>query len=466
MSSLRRGVALIVFAPFVAIVVRPLSAVLLSYELLPRCSRRCFFSPRRRSKLSVESSGYCSWKLEALREMEKNEIEAALETSRKSLAANVLSSASQMSDPSKSFPEKEEVMELARKVFKDGRDVDLEDQVISDQFQIGYSSSRSSHFRSIPDCRYFSFMCVSITGLKTCMTSGYSYIEGIEHLLLSLKQNNYEMHAFTNYPICLLQNVYTLYKVTLFKNPVADLSLFQLKMGICNQDAIKQLQSMMENVNEQQKITFQNMHQGYPYEIGVISYVVINYTEIAPKNLRGGLATTNQENTIAYWRKFVAEYYSPRAKEWWCLSLYNNVGHHALEATFEVLPRLNDIKFGSGVIDELLFLELPREQRFPCVKIFGKQRGFTSDVKIKSISIVGGADGTSPAKMRAFINRDGIDFSDAQSMQAIQLGVLKKAGSPIQHVIQVVRKNDPLGRDVELFRRHYYAPGQVGPASK
>ncbi|XP_072075460.1 uncharacterized protein [Arachis hypogaea] len=214
MSSLRRGVALIVFAPFVAIVVRPLSAVLLSYELLPRCSRRCFFSPRRRSKPSVESSGYCSWKFEALREeelkilkldrdkMEKNEIEAALETSRKSLAANVLSSASQMSDPSKSFPEKEEVMELARKVFKDGRDVDLEDQVISDQFQIGYSSSRSSHFRSIPDCRYFSFICVSITGLKTCMTSGYSYIEGIEHLLLSLKQNNYEMHAFTNYPIC------------------------------------------------------------------------------------------------------------------------------------------------------------------------------------------------------------------------------------------------------------------------
>ncbi|XP_057757008.1 flavin mononucleotide hydrolase 1, chloroplatic [Arachis stenosperma] len=55
-------------------------------------------------------------------------------------------------------------MELARKFFKDGRDVDLE-------------------------------------GLKTCMTSGYSYIEGIEHLLLSLKQNNYEMHAFTNYPI-------------------------------------------------------------------------------------------------------------------------------------------------------------------------------------------------------------------------------------------------------------------------
>ncbi|GMN35959.1 hypothetical protein TIFTF001_005646 [Ficus carica] len=45
---------------------------------------------------------------------------------------------------------------------------------------------------------------------------------------------------------------------------------------------------------------------------------------------------------------------------------------------------------------------------------------FTSDVKIKGISIVGGTDGTSPSKMRAFINRDGIDFSDAQSMQAVQ----------------------------------------------
>ena len=39
---------------------------------------------------------------------------------------------------------------------------------------------------------------------------------------------------------------------------------------------------------------------------------------------------------------------------WWMLT----------EATFEVLPRLNEIKFGSGVIDELLFLDLPRECRF------------------------------------------------------------------------------------------------------
>lgn len=35
------------------------------------------------------------------------------------------------------------------------------------------------------------------------------------------------------------------------------------------------------------------------------------------------------------------------------------------EATFEVLPRLNEIEFGSGVVDDLLFLDLPKEYRFP-----------------------------------------------------------------------------------------------------
>nr|XP_029148837.1 uncharacterized protein LOC114925379 [Arachis hypogaea] len=45
------SVSLIAFAPFVAIVVRVLSTVLLSYELLLRRSRRCFFSPRWKRRL-------------------------------------------------------------------------------------------------------------------------------------------------------------------------------------------------------------------------------------------------------------------------------------------------------------------------------------------------------------------------------------------------------------------------------
>lgn len=54
--------------------------------------------------------------------------------------------------------------ELAKKFFKDGRHLDVE-------------------------------------GLKNCMRRGYSYLDGIEELLHTLKLNNYEMHAFTNYPV-------------------------------------------------------------------------------------------------------------------------------------------------------------------------------------------------------------------------------------------------------------------------
>lgn len=46
-------------------------------------------------------------------------------------------------------------------------------------------------------------------------------------------------------------------------------------------------------------------------------------------------------------------------------ALYNPFHVMVSEASFEVLPRLNEIKFGSGVIDELLFLDSPREWRFP-----------------------------------------------------------------------------------------------------
>lgn len=33
-------------------------------------------------------------------------------------------------------------------------------------------------------------------------------------------------------------------------------------------------------------------------------------------------------------------------------------------------------------------------------------------------------------------------------------------------MLQVVREHDPLGRDVELFRRHLYTSAKVGPTSK
>ncbi|KAG7590902.1 HAD-like superfamily [Arabidopsis suecica] len=54
--------------------------------------------------------------------------------------------------------------ELARKFFIDGRDFDLE-------------------------------------GLKECMRSGYSYLVGMQELLHTLAAHDFEIHAFTNYPI-------------------------------------------------------------------------------------------------------------------------------------------------------------------------------------------------------------------------------------------------------------------------
>lgn len=95
------------------------------------------------------------------------------------------------------------------------------------------------------------------------------------------------------------------------------------------------------------------------------------------------------DNSITYWRKFVAEYYAPRAKKRWCLSLYDGVGERSLgvfsqlameawrcdlcgsnsgkgfESNFEILPRLYKTYFESGVLDELLFLDLPHEYILP-----------------------------------------------------------------------------------------------------
>mmetsp|Transcript_41219 Transcript_41219/g.78733 ORF Transcript_41219/g.78733 Transcript_41219/m.78733 type:complete len:205 (-) Transcript_41219:304-918(-) len=45
---------------------------------------------------------------------------------------------------------------------------------------------------------------------------------------------------------------------------------------------------------------------------------------------------------------------------------------------------------------------------------------FTSDVKIRSIMVVGGDDGTSPNQMRAFTNRDNLDFESVADLAPLQ----------------------------------------------
>ncbi|XP_062233733.1 probable transcriptional regulator SLK2 [Phragmites australis] len=95
-----------------------------------------------------------------------------------------------------------------------------------------------------------------------------------------------------------------------------------------------------------------------------------------------------ENNPITYWKKLVEEYFAPQARERWCVSSYEKRGnslvatpHSALdtwrcdicnthggkgyEATYEVLPRLCQIRFDHGVIDEYLYLDMPNEFRLP-----------------------------------------------------------------------------------------------------
>ncbi|KAL6972784.1 hypothetical protein U1Q18_026956 [Sarracenia purpurea var. burkii] len=66
-----------------------------------------------------------------------------------------------------------------------------------------------------------------------------------------------------------------------------------------------------------------------------------------------------------------------------------------------------------------------------------------------------------------FILQDGLMRVDGG--QAIVPNVIKAVEVARRRgilVIWVVREHDPLGRDVELFRRHLYSGGKVGPTSK
>ncbi|XP_059280173.1 transcriptional corepressor SEUSS-like [Lycium ferocissimum] len=88
-----------------------------------------------------------------------------------------------------------------------------------------------------------------------------------------------------------------------------------------------------------------------------------------------------EDNNIEFWRKFVVEYFAPSAKKKWCVSMYGSgrqttgvfpqdVWHceicnrkpgRGFEATAEVLPRLFKIKYESGTLEELLYVDMPRE---------------------------------------------------------------------------------------------------------
>ncbi|EOA14591.1 hypothetical protein CARUB_v10027841mg [Capsella rubella] len=154
----------------------------------------------------------------------------------------------------------------------------------------------------------------------------------------------------------------------------------QQQQQVQQQQQLQQQHQQQQQQLQQQGMQLQLSGGPRPYENSVCARRLMQYLYHQRQR--------PSESSIVYWRKFVTEYFSPRAKKRWCLSHYDNVGHSALgvspqaatdewqcdlcgsksgrgfEATFDVLPRLNEIKFASGVLDELLYLGVPSERRY------------------------------------------------------------------------------------------------------
>ncbi|XP_062029262.1 probable transcriptional regulator SLK2 isoform X1 [Rosa rugosa] len=157
-------------------------------------------------------------------------------------------------------------------------------------------------------------------------------------------------------------------------------------------DREKQLQWMRHPVPQQEMVHQATAMHAVPQQEKVHQATAMHQPGVCSHRLMQYLYHTRtrpNDNSLAYWRQFVAEFYDPCAKRRWCLSCYDKVGDHALgispdaamvsswpcgicncqsgrgfEVSFEVLPRLSKVTFEGGVVDELLFLDLPRESRF------------------------------------------------------------------------------------------------------
>ncbi|CAI7915213.1 unnamed protein product, partial [Closterium sp. NIES-53] len=92
------------------------------------------------------------------------------------------------------------------------------------------------------------------------------------------------------------------------------------------------------------------------------------------------------DNNVEFWRQFVAQYFAPNARKRWCVASYSRSGRQpagvfpqdiwpcdlcgaspgrGFEMTMEVLPRLFKIKYDSGVLEEVLYADLPAEYMLP-----------------------------------------------------------------------------------------------------
>uniref|UniRef100_A0ACD5WBH3 Uncharacterized protein n=2 Tax=Avena sativa TaxID=4498 RepID=A0ACD5WBH3_AVESA len=137
----------------------------------------------------------------------------------------------------------------------------------------------------------------------------------------------------------------------------------------------QQQQHQQQQLLRQQSLNMRTPGKLAPYEPGTCAKRLTHYMYHQQNR--------PQDNNIEYWRNFVNEYFAPTAKKRWCVSLYGSgrqttgvfpqdVWHceicnrkpgRGFETTVEVLPRLCQIKYASGTLEELLYIDMPRESQ-------------------------------------------------------------------------------------------------------
>ncbi|KAK8960822.1 Transcriptional corepressor SEUSS [Platanthera guangdongensis] len=163
------------------------------------------------------------------------------------------------------------------------------------------------------------------------------------------------------------------------------------QMSLLQQQRLLQLQQQQQQQQQQQlfktlpqRAQLQQLQHGLPirtqlkptiYEPGMCARRLTQYMFHQQRR--------PEDNNIEFWGKFVQEFFAPNAKKRWCVSLYGSgrqttgvfpqdVWHCELckrkpgrgfEATFEVLPRLLQIKYASGTLEELLYVDMPHESQ-------------------------------------------------------------------------------------------------------
>ncbi|XP_052109190.1 uncharacterized protein LOC107460550 [Arachis duranensis] len=256
------SVALIAFAPFVAIVVRPLSAMLLSYELLLRRSRRCFFSPRRRfDGYTAEKSEKMDEDIKIIEDLRQSNDYLRARQDATHVIANLQRQRINSQIIASQYLEK---------------NLDLVDMLINGYEQDG--DIALTYGAVAREC--IRHQCVA------------RHVLGSDH-----------MKKFFDY-------------IQLPNFEIASDALSTFKELLTRHKS-----TVSEFLSKNYDWFFEE------YNTRLLESNSYFTRRLAIKLLADMLLDRSNSATMV---RYVAEYYSPRAKERWCLSLYNNVGHHAL----------------------------------------------------------------------------------------------------------------------------------------